>query len=81
MGYKLEKVSRRYGQNLRILLSLAGQNTCLNVIRSIDCILRVENHISIEFFHEIVDFVVLDVHSKPIFCFKIAQKDKIANGS
>ena len=32
--------------------------------------------VNIEVFYVIVDFFVLDVCSKPIFCSKIAQKDK-----
>ena len=30
----------------------------------------------IEVFYEIVDFLVLDMYSKPIFCLKVAQKSK-----
>ena len=33
-----------------------------------------------EVFYEIVDFFLLDMCSKPIFCSKIAQKGKICSG-
>ena len=32
-----------------------------------------------EVFYEIVDLFVLDMCSKPIFCSKVAQKDKICS--
>ena len=36
--------------------------------------------LKIEVFYEIVDFFLLDMCSKPIFCSKVAQKGKICSG-
>ena len=36
--------------------------------------------LKIEVFYEIVDFFLLYMCSKPIFCSKVAQKDKICSG-